>query len=180
MIPVSSLPLEQPLPGAPHFTLAELINSDTARTYGLDNDPPPAALERLGELARRVLEPLRGSFGPIKVTSAYRSPELNWYVSLDRTSRHCRGEAADVRPLALGVDCSHLALWAASHLPCGQIILYNYSRDWVHLDLARSSALSPRLYVSQGLRSPVLVSADDLARLIADGPLARNQPNETN
>ncbi|MCF8041707.1 MAG: hypothetical protein K9K65_05680 [Desulfarculaceae bacterium] len=173
------LPQHQPLPGAPHFTLDELIRSDTAQTYGLDNSPSPAALERLGELARLVLEPLRGRFGPIKVTSGYRSPELNWYVSLDRTSRHCRGEATDLRPLAPEATCPHLALWAASHLPCNQIILYNYFRSWVHLDLAQPGALSPRLYVSQGLRSPARVSAEDLARLVADGTLARNQPNET-
>jgi len=177
--PAPALPLHQPLPGALHFTLDELIRSGIAQTYGLDNAPSPAALERLGELARQVLEPLRGRFGPIQVTSGFRSPELNWYVSLDRTSRHCRGEAADVRPLAEGVGCPRLALWAASHLPCGQIILYNYERGWVHLDLAQPGALSPRLYVSQGLRSPVRASTDDLARLIADGPLARNQPNET-
>lgn len=179
MSPEPALPQDQPLTGAPHFTLAELIRSDIAQTHGLDNTPSPAALERLGELARRVLEPLRGRFGPIQVTSGFRSPELNWYASLDRTSRHCRGEAADVRPLAEGVGCPRLALWAASHLPCGQIILYNYKRGWVHLDLAQPGVLSPRLYVSQGLRSPVRISAEDLTRLIADGPLARNQPNET-
>ncbi|MBU4564830.1 MAG: hypothetical protein KMY53_02260 [Desulfarculus sp.] len=179
MSPAPTPLMNQPLPGAPHFTLDELIRSDIAQTYGLDNTPSPTALERLGELARMVLEPLRGRFGPIQVTSGFRSPELNWYVSLDRTSRHCRGEAADVLPLAVGVGCPRLALWAASHLPCGQIILYNYERGWVHLDLAQPVTLSPRLYVSQGLRSPVRISAEDLTRLIADGPLARNQPNET-
>ncbi|MCB2191108.1 MAG: hypothetical protein KQI62_06055 [Deltaproteobacteria bacterium] len=159
-------PLNQPLERAPHFTLAELIRSDIADTYDLDNTPSRASLENLGRLARLVLEPLRGRFGPIKVNSGFRSSEVKWYASLDRTSRHCRREAADVRPLSPEADCGQLALWAAFNLPCGQIILYTYARGWVHLDLAQPGVLSPRLYVSQG-QGLVRVSADELAHLTA-------------
>lgn len=167
-------PPHLPLPGAPHFTLAELVFSATAQTYGLDNTPGPAALERLLELARLVLEPLRVRFGPLKVTSGFRSPELNWYVSLSRTSRHCQGEAADIEPLAPKVGPPHLALWALANLPCGQIILYNPPQGWLHLDLAGPGAPPPRLYLSQGQSSPLPIAADDLARLFPSGPLARD------
>lgn len=116
---------------------------------------------------------------PLPGAPHFTSPELNWFVSLNRTSRHCRGEAADIMPLTSGVQCAHLAYWAAGHLPCGQIILYNYAQGWVHLDLAQPNALSPRLYISQGQQTPVSITADDPARLFGDGPLARNRPHET-
>ncbi|MBU1275963.1 MAG: hypothetical protein KJ720_11345 [Proteobacteria bacterium] len=173
MSPPSPPPLDRPLPSAPHFTLSELVFSSTAQNYGLDNTPSPAALERLLQLARLVLEPLRMRFGAIKVTSGYRSPELNWYVSLNRTSRHCRGEAADIRPLAPGVETPLLALWARANLPCGQIILYNFPKDWLHIDLAGPGASPPRLYVSQGQRSPAPIAADDLARLVSRRALGK-------
>ena len=176
----SGLPeMLQPLPGAPHFTLAELTRSDIALAYGLDNTPCPAALEGLRQLARLVLEPLRQRFGPIRVTSGYCSSEVNWYVSLNRTSRHCQGVAADISPLDPEADCPSLARWAAANLPCGQIILYNYGHGWVHLDLARSGSCSPRLYLSRAAGSLVQISADDLTNMIADGYLARNRPDET-
>ncbi|BEQ15182.1 hypothetical protein FAK_22480 [Desulfoferula mesophila] len=176
----SGLPeMLKPLPGAPHFTLAELTRSDTALAYGLDNTPCPAALEGLRRLARLVLEPLRRRFGPIRVTSGYRSSEVNWFVSLNRTSRHCQGVAADVRPLALGADSPSLARWATANLPCGQIILYNYGNGWVHLDLARADSCSPRLYLSRAAGSLVQISADDLSSMIADGYLTRDRLDET-
>ncbi len=174
MSPAAPLKPWDPLPGAPHFTLAELTASSFAQTYGLDNTPSPAVRERLLELSRLVLEPLRQRFGAIRVTSGYRSSELNWYVSLSRTSRHCRGEAADIMPLAPEVDCPSLAQWAAANLPCGQIILYNPPHGWLHLDLTRPGAPPPRLYLSQGQRSPAPVTAEELARLYPGGPVARN------
>ncbi len=154
--------LDAPLPGAPHFTLRELTASRTARAYRLDNTPPPAALACLLLLAQSVLEPLRERFGPLRITSGYRSPELNWYVSLSRKSRHCAGRAADLRPLAPGAGTPSLALWAQEHLPCSQIILYNPPLGWLHLDLALKGAARARLHLHRPGKGPLRIARNDL------------------
>ena len=126
---------DAPLSGAPHFSLRELTRSSTADIYGLYNEPSPAALLRIVRLAREILEPLRRRFGPLAVTSGFRSPELNWHVSLSRRSRHCRGEAADVRPLQGRVRPLDVAAYAYKHLPCHEIILYHPPGGWLHLSM---------------------------------------------
>jgi hypothetical protein len=85
-----------------HFTLAEMIESGTAR-----RDPelwrrqcaPAAGVEgALQQLATTTLEPLRHLFDwPIRVNSGYRCVELNRRVGGAKRSQHCLGEAADIR-----------------------------------------------------------------------------------
>ena len=79
-----------------HFNLREFVISATAVRHGLDNTPPAAAVERIRALCRGVLEPMRRRFGAIRITSGYRSEEVNRRVGGARTSQHLRGEAADV------------------------------------------------------------------------------------
>ena len=89
-----------------HFTLAEMIESGTAR-----RDPelwrrqcaPPAEVENaMRRLAANTLQPLRDLFNwPILVNSGYRCMELNRRIGGAYRSQHCRGEAADIR-LAAG------------------------------------------------------------------------------
>jgi hypothetical protein len=147
--------------GAPHFTWAELTRSATAAAWGLANDPGPAEASRLAALARGVLEPLRRRFGPLAVTSGYRSAELNWYVSLSRTSRHCTGEAADLKPLAPGVSLAAVALAAAAELPVGQVIVEHPPGGWVHLALARPQE-RPRLFLQRPGSPLMAVTPEEL------------------
>ena len=61
-----------------NFTLEELVYSDTAKRYGLNNTPTPQVIANLKNLCVNVLQPLRDYLGkPIRVTSGYRSPEVN-------------------------------------------------------------------------------------------------------
>lgn len=81
-----------------YFTLAELIKSDTAKKKGIDNTPSFEVVEHLAELVATVLDPLRAAYGmPIRVSSGYRSPELNRAVSGAATSVHMIGYAADLQ-----------------------------------------------------------------------------------
>lgn len=149
------------IPGAPHFTWRELTRSATARAWGLANRPGPAQTARLAELARLVLEPLRRRCGPLAVLSGFRSAELNWYVSLSRASRHCAGEAADLRPLDPGAGLAAVALAAVEELPVGQVILEHPPAGWVHLALARPGE-RPRLYLQEPGRPLVTLEPEEL------------------
>ena len=40
----------------PHFTLAEMVASQTATRNGINNTPSPAEIERLAALCEHVLE----------------------------------------------------------------------------------------------------------------------------
>lgn len=153
-----------PLPTAPHFTLGELVRSDTARAYGLDNTPGPQVIARLLRLAGEVLEPLRRRFGPLLVSSGYRSPELNWFVSLSRRSLHCRGRAADLRPMVRSLRALDLAACAYQRLPCQEVILYYPPGGWLHLSQPAQGRPRPRLLLQTAGRDLAAVSLDELRR----------------
>lgn len=80
-----------------HFTLEELIASDIAKKHNLDNNPSESIIHNITRLAQ-LLESVRALFNkPIRVNSAYRSPEVNSLLGSKPTSQHCIGCAADIR-----------------------------------------------------------------------------------
>ncbi len=74
-----------------HFTLKELTRTQVRA----DNTAPPEVIEKLKLLCEKVLEPVRAKFGPVLVSSGYRSLAVNRAVGSEDTSQHRRGEASD-------------------------------------------------------------------------------------
>lgn len=120
-----------------HFSLAEMIRSDTAARKGMDNTPPANRVVKLRDLCVMVLEPVRQHFGvPIRPSSGYRSPILNTLVGGAPASQHCDGEAVDFE--IPGVDNYDLAAWIQHQLVFDQLILECYTpgyprSGWVHV-----------------------------------------------
>lgn len=93
-----------------HFTLEELIYSDTAKVKGIDNTPTPLYKKILTHTAQYMLEPLRKLLNDkykeyngkkvkrveIRITSGYRCPKLNTAVGGSTSSQHAKGEAVDI------------------------------------------------------------------------------------
>ena len=79
-----------------HFDLAEFTRSESAKRHGVSNQPSPEHLANIKVLCERVLEPIRIKFGPINISSGYRSKVLNHYIGGSLSSQHCEGRAADV------------------------------------------------------------------------------------
>ena len=125
---------------SPHFTLAELVESQTAARKGIDNTPPPAAVAGLVRVAA-LLEQVRALVGgPITVSSGYRCPALNKAIGGAANSAHVLGLAADIT--APGMTPQALAkLIQGAGLPFDQLI---YEGTWVHVGL---SAGPPRRQV---------------------------------
>ena len=80
-----------------HFTLAEMIYSDTAKAMGVDNYPDSRETENLQRVCD-VLELIRSLCGddPVVVSSGYRCPEVNAAVGGVPDSAHVQGLAADI------------------------------------------------------------------------------------
>lgn len=81
-----------------YFTIEELTASTTANRKGITNNPTPQQKRAIVLLIEKVLTPAREQFGkPIRVTSGFRSAELNQAVGGAATSQHTKGEAADLK-----------------------------------------------------------------------------------
>lgn len=115
-----------------HFTLEEMVFSQTAVRQGINNDPTPDVIDKLHFVAQS-LEQVRELLGghPIIVSSGYRCPELNAAVGGSKNSDHCLGYAVDFTCPRFG---SALAV-AKALSECYTISFETliYEGTWVHM-----------------------------------------------
>lgn len=116
-----------------HFTLAEFTRSESAKRHGVSNEPTPEHLENIKVLCERVLEPIRAKFGPINISSGYRSKTLNHYIGGTLKSQHLEGKAADIDMDGMGtVTNKEIFEYIKHNLEFDQLINeFNYG--WVHV-----------------------------------------------
>ena len=140
-----------------HFTLGELMRSDTADRKGIDNTPPDHLIPKLKRLCTEILEPIRANYRkPFRPNSGYRSIELNKAIGGSSKSQHCRGEAVDVE--IPGVSNYELALWITNNLEFDQVILECYrpgepSSGWVHISLKEESEINRSIVLTYSNRA---------------------------
>lgn len=92
---------------APHFTLEELLTSQTAIRFRYHEqfDPPTKVVKSLTELCENVLEPVRVAINrPIRVSSGYRCLRVNTKIGGAKKSQHIDGEAADIQVLSMTTE----------------------------------------------------------------------------
>jgi hypothetical protein len=117
----------------PHFSLEELVASDTATRLGIDNTPPPEVVDELRKTAG-LLEQIRAILGvPLLVSSGYRCQALNRALKSQDTSAHIPGQAADFRAPSFGtpLDICHALQGHAQELGFDQLI--HEFDAWVHV-----------------------------------------------
>jgi zinc D-Ala-D-Ala carboxypeptidase len=86
-----------------HVTLAEFQNSDTATTRGINNKMNELQIASAKLLCENVFEPLRLYLNiPIRISSGFRSVQLNKMIKGSLTSQHTKGEAMDIKIDAKG------------------------------------------------------------------------------
>ena len=79
-----------------NLSLYEVLKSNTATRYGIDNSPTEEHLLNLKSIAKNVFQPLRDQLGAITVSSGYRSEKLNKAIRGSKSSQHCKGQALDL------------------------------------------------------------------------------------
>jgi len=124
-----------------NFTLQELIKSDIAIRKGINNNPNAEQIEKLKLLCENILQPVRDRFGPVKITSGYRSSELCVAINSSINSQHTKAEAADFE--CPGINNVELADWIYKNLNFDQLILEFYvvgepNSGWVHCSYKNS------------------------------------------
>jgi hypothetical protein len=116
---------------SPHFSLEEMVASDYAARHGIDNEPSALVIVNLSALCADVLEPLRAILGPIRVTSGYRSAELNPLVGGAVNSDHMLGLAADIVAPPRSIDELGAVVRSQLRLPIKQCI--REFGAWIHI-----------------------------------------------
>ena len=86
-----------------NFLISELIKSDTAAKYNINNMPEINSLDNMLYLIIFCLQPLRDKLGrPIIITNGFRSAAL-WTklyelgLNPSKTSQHLKGQAVDLK-----------------------------------------------------------------------------------
>ena len=126
---------------SPNFTLEEMTSSQTAERHGIDNTPDNDTLMNLRRLAL-FLEDVRTALGmPLRISSGYRSPEVNQKVGGKSTSQHCRGAAADIKVKGMTPDQVVQAIIKAK-LPYDQVI--REFDSWTHVSISNGKDIKPR------------------------------------
>ena len=119
-----------------HVTLAEFQNSDTATTRGINNKMNELQIASAKLLCENVFEPLRLYLNiPIKISSGFRSAQLNKMIKGSLTSQHTKGEAMDIKIDAKGF------YFIKDKLEFDQLI-WEFGNDeqpsWVHVSYKKS------------------------------------------
>ena len=112
-----------------YFTLPEMLASTTARSKGLSNQPPDAeegyVVANLRALVQNTLDPIREAYGPVQITSAFRSPAVNDAIggSLRCPNHGFPGNKAPNSATAL-------LMAARTNTPCGSQHLLGEAADF--------------------------------------------------
>lgn len=141
-----------------NFSVAELVQSSTAEQLKINNNPPSFVMVHLTETIT-LLECIRAEWAEycerhdlgtpaIRITSGYRSPELNKAVGGVKNSAHVVGYAADLQPVN-GKQTEFERFFATEFSLMGyafdQIIIeISKSSRWVHVGYKRADGKQRR------------------------------------
>ena len=96
-------------------------------------------LANMQNLIDNLIQPLRDSVGPIRVTSGYRSPQLNKAIGGSTRSQHSKGQALDLQYWKEGkMNNKVIYDWILdSGLEFDQII-NEFDYAWIHISLKKN------------------------------------------
>lgn len=124
-----------------NFTLEEMIASETASRYHIDNTPDNDALMNLRRLALFLEDVRKALDKPIHINSAFRCIQANKKVGGKPTSQHCKGAAADIKVKGMTPD-EVVKVIINAGLPYDQVI--REFDSWTHISIPNTKDEKPR------------------------------------
>lgn len=156
--------LNSKIPGAPNFKYKEFIKSNTATRLGINNIPSSHQWKNIEELAINVLQPIREKFGRIRISSGFRSKQLNKMIGGSTSSNHCKGQAADIEPLENGITLIDILEFIVQQLKFRNVILEYPPNGWIHVDYRKDNNVK-RIKLKDKLHNYVQTSLNDIKDL---------------
>ncbi len=131
----------------PHFSLSEMIFSQTATRNDIDNTPAQPIIDNL-RLLCATLERVRAlSDSPVIISSGYRSESVNRLIGGAANSQHLKGLAADFKVIG-STPRETVRLISSSSIEFDQLIL-EFDR-WVHLSVTHDTPRRQVLTLRKG------------------------------
>ena len=123
-----------------NFTRAEIEHSNTAKRLGIKNEMSEEHLANMQNLIDNLIQPLRDGIGPIRISSGYRSPQLNKAIGGSTRSQHSKAEALDLQFWEKGkMNNKVIYDWILeSGLEFDQMI-NEFDYSWIHISLKKNS-----------------------------------------
>lgn len=153
-----------------HLDLSEIIRSESAKRNGISNMPTPEHIENLKALAEKIFEPIRNYFKvPIRVSSGYRSKELNAKVGGSKTSDHCFGYAIDLDADGTSITNNEIFHFIKDNLKFKQLIFefpVNGQASWIHISYQTSNLKNEILIAKKLYEKTVYINYKTDADLI--------------
>jgi len=120
-----------------NITYKEAIHSNTAKRLGIENVPNDKQTANMFTIADMIFQPLRSYVGgPIKITSFFRSPELNRAIGGSKSSQHCKGQAMDLDDVYGHKTNAEMFMYIKENLDFDQLI-WEFGDDenpnWIHV-----------------------------------------------
>jgi len=123
-----------------NFVLSEITRSNTAKRLGIDNEPTKKDLANLQRIVTNLLQPVRNHLGPIRISSGYRSKELNRAIGGSNKSQHSKGEALDIQFWREGQMCNKEVYdWIIDNAVEFDQMINEFDFSWIHISLKKSN-----------------------------------------
>ncbi len=148
--------LNDKIPNALNFKYREFTFSKTAIENNTPNIPNETQWKNIERLAINILQPVRHKFGRIKISSGFRSLELNDLIKGYKYSNHCKGEAADIKSLE-NVPLIQIANWIFNFLSF-RTLIFEFN-EWIHIDYRQDHNVK-KLKLKDGNHDYTIVSID--------------------
>lgn len=115
-----------------NFYWSEFFKSNIAKRKNITNIPQKEWIyENIEKLCVNILQPLRDKFGPIYITSGFRSVELNNEIGGSKWSNHLYGYAADIESREYPLIT--LLEWIHDKCDYRELIAEYFPNGWIHV-----------------------------------------------
>lgn len=139
-----------------NFKISELIHSDTATKYNINNMPDVNSLDNMLNLIIYCLQPIRDKIKkPMIITSGYRSLEVNRIVGGATNSQHRTGQAVDFKISGM-TPRQIVDFIKKSGIEYDQLIEeYSNNTSWVHISYNKGKNRKQTLLYKNGVYTKI-------------------------